>query len=187
MPALDVALFGWLNAGASAPPWSIQSALFASDVLPALLALAIGAVAMFDRRWRYAFFTALISVLAVWLLVNVFRSVMPFPRPAFYGLGIQWAPQGMRPGFPSLHAACSFAAAFSLWCLPKRGPMLIALALATVIGWSRLYLGLHFPSDVAAALVLGALVSIMVERCVSRPFSLVTSRAYSNRRRSRVG
>jgi len=187
MQALDAALFGWLNAGASAPAWSIQFALFASDMLPALLALAIGVGALFDRRWRYAFFTALVSVLAVWLLVTTFRSLLPFPRPAFYGLGIQWAPQGMRPGFPSLHAACSFAAAFSLWCLPRRAFMLIALAVAAVIGWSRLYLGLHFPSDVAAALVLGALVSIMVERGVSRPFGLVASKVGSSRQRSRVG
>jgi len=32
------------------------------------------------------------------------------------------------------------------------------------VAWSRLYLGLHFPSDVVAAAMLGALVSILVER-----------------------
>jgi len=187
MQALDIALFGWFNAGASAPAWSIQFALFASNALPALLAVTIGVGATFDRRWRHAFFTALVSVLTVWLFVNLFRSVMPFPRPAFYGLGIQWAPQGVRPGFPSLHAAGTFAAAFSLWCLPRRSPMLIALAVAAVVGWSRLFLGLHFPSDVAAAVILGMLVSIMVERCVSRPLSLVASKAVPRRQRSRAG
>ena len=96
MQALDAALFELINASASAPAWSIHFARFASEVLPALLAAAIFLGALVDRRLRYACFTALVSVLAVWLFVNVFRSAMPFHRPAFYGLGIQWAPQRPR-------------------------------------------------------------------------------------------
>lgn len=172
MQALDTALFALINAGAAAPAWSIYFARFASDVLPALLATAIIGAAALDRRLRYACFTALVSVLAVWVFVNVFRSAMPFQRPAFYGLGIQWAPQGPRPGFPSLHAACTFAAAFSLWCLPWRTPMFAALAVAAVVGWSRVFLGLHFPLDVVVGAMLAALVSIVVERGVSRPLNL---------------
>lgn len=172
MRALDFALFELVNAGAEAPAWSIAFARFASDQLPGLLAAAILCAAAFDRRLRYAAFTALVSVLVVWVVVNLFRSLLPFERPAFYGLGIQWAPQGARPGFPSLHTAGTFAAAFALWCLPRRAPMLAALALAALVGWSRLYLGLHFPLDVVVGVLLAALVAIVVERRVSRPLNL---------------
>lgn len=186
MQGLDATLFGLINAGPSVPAWSLGLARFASDILPALLALAIGACALFDRRWRRVFFTALVSVVLVWVIVNVFRSLFPIPRPAFYGLGIQWVPQGLRPGFPSLHVAGTFAAAFSLWCLPWRAPVAAALAVAAVVAWSRLYLGLHFPSDVFAAMMLGALVSFMVERCISRPLAFSISRSPLVRRRSKV-
>lgn len=172
MRALDAALFELVNAGATAPGWSIDFARFASDSMPTLLASAIVCGAVFDRRLRYACFTALVSVLVVWLVVNVFRSVLPFPRPAFYGLGIQWAPQGERPGFPSLHAAGAFAAAFSLWCLPWRAPVRAALAVAALVGWSRVFLGLHFPLDVIVGAMLAAVVAIAVERNVSRPLNL---------------
>lgn len=164
MQGIDAALFELVNAGPSVPAWSLHFASFASDFLPALLALALAIGALFDRRWRHAFITAMVSVLAVWLLVQAIRGVFPMPRPAYYDLGIQWVPQGIRPGFPSLHAAGAFTAAFSLWCLPWRLPMLAALAVAATVAWSRLYLGLHFPSDVVAAAMLGALVSILVER-----------------------
>lgn len=187
MQDLDVALLRLVNAGASVPPWSLRFAEFASDMLPALLMLVVGGCALFSRRWRYALFTALASLLAVWLMVNVIRAAAPIPRPAFYGLGIQWVPQGVRPGFPSLHAAGAFAAAFSLWCLPSRAPMRAALLVAAVIAWSRVFLGLHFPSDILAAVMLGALVSIVVERCVSRPLGrLMAPRVRLARWRSRV-
>jgi undecaprenyl-diphosphatase len=187
MQALDFALFRLVNAGASAPGWGIGFAIFASDVLPAMLALAVAAGAVFDRRWRSAFFTALVSVLLVWVIANAFRSLVPLPRPAFYGLGIQWVPQGIRPGFPSLHTAGCFAAAFSLLSLPWRAPMGVALLVAAVVGWSRLYLGVHFPSDVAAATILGALVAVAVERGISRPLGLALSKArWVDRLRSRV-
>lgn len=184
MQGLDFALFGLVNAGPSAAAWSLAFAEFCSDLLPAMLTLAIGFSALFSRRWRYALFTVLLSVLAAWIVVTVIRSLAPIPRPAFYGLGIQWVPQGVRPGFPSMHAAGTFAAAFALWCLPSRLPMLAALVVAALVAWSRVYLGLHFPSDIVAATMLGALVAIVVERGISRPLSQAASGALVARRRS---
>lgn len=184
MQGLDFALFGLINAGPSAAAWSLAFAEFCSDLLPAMLTLAIGFSALFSRRWRYALFTVLLSVLAAWIVVTVIRALAPIPRPAFYGLGIQWVPQGVRPGFPSMHAAGTFAAAFALWCLPSRLPMLAALVVAALVAWSRVYLGLHFPSDIVAATMLGALVAIVVERGISRPLSQAASGALVARRRS---
>lgn len=186
MQDLDFALFRLVNAGPTVPPWTLRFAEFASDLLPALLMLAIGVGALFSRRWRYALFTTLLSLLAMWLLVTLIRSVAPVPRPAFYGLGIQWVPQGVRPGFPSMHAAGTFAAAFSLWCLPWRAPMRAALVVGVVVAWSRMFLGLHFPSDIVAAVMLGALVAIVVERGVSRPLSQMAAGAYVARRRAQA-
>jgi undecaprenyl-diphosphatase len=172
MQDLDIALFGMINAGVSSPLWAIRLARFVSDFLPALMMLAMGVAALFDRRWRRALFTALISLVVVWVIVSMIRSQMPVPRPAFYGLGIQWTTQGVRPGFPSLHAAGSFAVAFSLWSLPWRSPMRAALAMACTVAWSRVYLGLHFPVDVIAAFMLGLLVSVVVEWLLGRRMSV---------------
>lgn len=186
MQDLDFALFRLVNASTSVPAWSLGFAAFASNLMPALLTLCVGVCALFSRRWRYVLFTLLLSVLAVWLIVNMVRTLVPVPRPAFYGLGIQWVPQGARPGFPSLHAAGTFAAAFALRCLPSRVPMLAALVVAAVVAWSRVFLGLHFPSDVVVAALLGAVVAVAVERGISRPLSAAASGAYEARRRSKL-
>ena len=58
------------------------------------------------------------------------------------------------PGFPSDHATGAFAIAFAL-VLRDRMVGIVALALAVVLSFGRVALGVHYPSDVFAGAVLG--------------------------------
>jgi undecaprenyl-diphosphatase len=69
------------------------------------------------------------------------------------------APLGCGPGrsFPSAHAADTAAAAIVIgWAAPALTP--VAVGIAALVGISRVYLGVHYPSDVVAGWVLGAAV-----------------------------
>jgi undecaprenyl-diphosphatase len=57
--------------------------------------------------------------------------------------------------FPSSHSTSSFAAAQAFGRLVPRTPLLGA---AAVMAFSRLYLGVHYPSDVAAGAALGTVI-----------------------------
>ncbi len=59
--------------------------------------------------------------------------------------------------FPSGHTLSSVIAAFVITSADKRFGF-IAVPLASLIAFSRLYLYVHFPSDVIAAAVLGVLI-----------------------------
>lgn len=61
--------------------------------------------------------------------------------------------------FPSGHTMASFAAATVLWHW-NRKVGIAAYLLAAVIAFSRLYLFVHFPSDVFAGAVIGILIGI---------------------------
>ena len=60
--------------------------------------------------------------------------------------------------FPSGHTCAAFAAASAWWrTLPWRWVRVLAVVLAALMGASRLYVGVHFPSDVLAGLAVGLL------------------------------
>jgi undecaprenyl-diphosphatase len=70
------------------------------------------------------------------------------------------APPASSFAFPSGTAVACYAASTFIWACWGRGPGITAMFLATVISFSRVYAGIHWPSDVAAGGVLGAAMAI---------------------------
>ena len=63
--------------------------------------------------------------------------------------------------FPSGHTAVAFAAATVLtWLVPRAAPAFFALALA--IGYSRIYVGVHWPLDVVGGAVIGVVTALLL-------------------------
>jgi undecaprenyl-diphosphatase len=69
--------------------------------------------------------------------------------------------------FPSGHTATSFACATVLsFFVPRAAPAFYLLALA--IGFSRIYVGVHWPLDVLGGIVLGVAVGLAVTALLRR-------------------
>lgn len=70
--------------------------------------------------------------------------------------------RGGRFGFPSCHAANTFALALFLSLLFKNRLFTIAIiSWSLLVSYSRLYLGVHYPSDILGGLLIGALFAIL--------------------------
>lgn len=65
--------------------------------------------------------------------------------------------------FPSGHTSASFAAAVVIWHFNKKAGA-AAFVIAALIGFSRMYLYVHFPTDVLVGGILGAAIGIAAFR-----------------------
>lgn len=104
------------------------------------------------RRWRAA--TA--SVAGAYTLNTALKLIVRRRRPRLRGLpALVGTPTQLS--FPSAHAATSFAGALAYSRLGLPRAPLYALALA--LSGSRVYLGVHYPSDAVAGALLGSAVA----------------------------
>ena len=161
MLPLDLTLFNAINASAATPTAVVDVARWVSQQLP----IVVGGVLLgcwvvgSPEQWR-ELAMALVSMGLAWIGVQLLRHAINAPRPAQLGIGVQWIDHAARAGFPSMHAAGAFALAATLAAGTRRTlPWLAgsACAMAVAIAWSRVCLGVHFPSDVLAGALTGVL------------------------------
>ncbi len=127
----------------------------------AALAMAGLLLALLARRWREALLLPLVAALS-WLSTEGLKHVIARPRPPLADARV------LETGFsfPSTHATVSAAfygvAAYFLIRGLRRDSAkilvgILAAVLVLMVGVSRAYLGVHFPSDVLAGWMFGVL------------------------------
>ena len=94
---------------------------------------------------------------------HVLKDLFGRARPCEVLDGIR-AIDGCRhsASFPSSHAVNTFAAATLFALFYRRWVPWVAFGLAAVVSYSRVYLGLHYPSDVLGGAMIGALCALAV-------------------------
>jgi len=85
----------------------------------------------------------------------------PRPFTAHPALTHLLSAPSLNPSFPIDHAAVAIAIAFAVLAFSRRAGFLFLVA-ATLIGLSRVALGMHYPSDVLAGMVVGCAAATLV-------------------------
>jgi membrane-associated phospholipid phosphatase len=164
--ALEEAIFLAVNRGAG-PLWDRAAELLSSRPFGVVFALALAvaiATAFATGRRRLALLLGLGLALAASDLLGarVLRPLFGRMRPCFAlppGTFRGLLPASDVGSLPSLHASNYFAMATAAWAASRRLGIAAALV-AAAVSWSRVYGGVHWPTDVLAGALWGTLCGL---------------------------
>lgn len=143
--------------------WLSTAGRFENSSVVLALVLAIVALLGGGSRWRSAAVACLLAGIVGGLAVNVLRPTFGRARPhAAIAPGLHWfETEADHQSLPSGHATSNMASASAvLMVVPAVGVPAVVAAVA--IGWSRLQLDRHYPTDVALGLLLGASIGVPI-------------------------
>lgn len=160
---LDMWVFAALNLRGYHSPWMDRLMWLTTQIGNAGFAALLAAVAYVWGDWGFAFKLGL-GTLTLWLLVELVKALTDRARP-FNLLRetrvIGWREPGLS--FPSGHTAQTFfvmALTVSHFQLSFESAALL-YGIAALVGFTRVYVGAHYPRDVIAGAILGLVWGIL--------------------------
>jgi membrane-associated phospholipid phosphatase len=168
--ALDTRLFRVIN---EVPSWAASFLTPLSKLfLPLGLFVVIGAAAVYVTVRNRSALPLLVGAGAAglaYLLANLAKAAADRPRPyQVIADAVLRQPPAHGTSFPSSHTSVAVATVIALLPFLSRvltGPV---IAYAVLVGWSRIYLGVHFPLDVVGGAGLGMMVGALALLAVRR-------------------
>jgi len=162
----DIALLNWIHNHVI--PQSIPFLQFISDsttfvsITMAFLVIVFAMISK-SKDLRRQFFMLVTVLLLVIIITQGLKSIIDRDRPFTTYPEIEKLSSGGDSSFPSGHTLEAFAMAAAISLLFPRKRIIIPVYLwALSIAYSRIALGVHYPSDVLAGIVIGSLTGFFV-------------------------
>lgn len=124
-----------------------------------------------ERDWRRRFnaiaLVALAAIISRGIIAEILKFAFARPRP---GVALKFVPLIDAPqsfAFPSGHASFFFAVAFAVWLLNRKWGNWF-LAAAALISIARVFVGVHWPLDVAGGALVGIVGAFIAKQLLDR-------------------
>ncbi|MGV6994702.1 phosphatase PAP2 family protein [Desulfovibrio sp. QI0430] len=169
MILLNHQIFLAINASDAASPFAVWAggALAEWPIGIAVLLTLLAVVRQKPRGFAVALALRVVLTVAVAMgsacLIRMFHYN---PRPFVLGIGRMLIAHEPTSSLPSLHATFLFSMAFAL-LLHKgpRGIALVVMLLGFATAWARIFVGVHYPLDMAGAFLTACLAAVAVKLC----------------------
>lgn len=162
MLELNHKLFLLLNSSAQSPDWLVNgvAALASSPVV--IAPLLVVALWVWGKPSARGALIAIAGAVIAAQGVNLILGLLWFdPRPFMVPLGHTLVEHVADNGFPSDHATLIWTLGAGLWltgAAPRWGAATCLFGIT--VAWSRIWLGVHFPEDMAMSAVVGAVMGL---------------------------
>ncbi len=168
---MDIILFRFINN--LAERWTLLDSVGIFFATALIFVMVLGLLALFAfrarlREERHEFATVMIAFLASvcayavnFLISLVYFRARPFVDvPMTHLLIIKDATE---KSFPSDHAALAFAIAMAVFLAHRRWGIVFLIA-AMFVAFGRIFVGVHYPSDVLVGAIIGSAVACIVSK-----------------------
>ncbi len=136
-----------------------------------LIWIVLSLLLLWKPSTRKAGITSLCAMILGLLVTNLcLKHLFMRPRPyEVMELLVPLVTSSDPNSFPSGHTCAAFAAGIA-WAktMPKRWMRIVAVVQAVLMGFSRLYVGVHYPSDVIAGALIGSVCGIVAYYLIQR-------------------
>lgn len=131
--------------------------------------IALAMIFLFTKKYRKCGIAMMVALLLAFIFGNVIlKNIFERPRPSWIDNSIMLLIKNPKDfSFPSGHSFASFAGATAIFLYHKKEGM-AALILAALIAFSRLYLFVHYPSDVILGSVFGVIAAVVATMIVNK-------------------
>lgn len=154
--ALDLSILDFIHNTLSNPVMDFIMKCFTYSIEYGAMAILVFIIMMCIKKMRKTGFAVMGATLSVMLFGElILKHIVCRPRPFVINGAIDLiikAPSGFS--FPSSHTATCFAMATAIYLFHKRLGI-IAYIYAALVAFSRMYLYVHYPSDVIGGIALG--------------------------------
>ncbi len=185
MQALNHELFLLLNAPMHAHGTPVLVATFLATYLIYLLPIGLLGLAITgSAKDRVGLVSAVLSALLALLLGLAISTLWPQARPFALPLGTNLLPHVTDAGFPSDHALVFFGLGMGMLLQARLAwASVLLLTAGVLVGWARIYLGVHFPADIVGAIPVAVVAAMIVRSaadfvspCIAIPAEAVYQR-----------
>lgn len=134
-----------------------------------LIWIALGLCLVAYKKTRWVGISVLLALLFSLLVGNLtLKPLVARPRPCWRNPSVALLIQNPKDySFPSGHSLSSFAAAMAIF-MNHRKMGVAALLFAFIMGGTRLYFYVHYPTDVLAGMLFGLILGFLAYRIVTK-------------------